>query len=93
MIVLVIFDTVIALAGVPLSVFTTLGSLGMFLPSLSVAVRRLHDTNRSGWLILLGLIPLVGGIILLVFACQRGTIGPNRFGDDPLSGGVAATFE
>jgi uncharacterized membrane protein YhaH (DUF805 family) len=93
MIALIILDTVIALAGLPLSVLTTLGSLAMFLPSLSAVVRRLHDTDRSGWMFLIGLIPLVGGIILLVFTCQRGTPGDNRFGPDPLGSDVAATFE
>jgi hypothetical protein len=48
-------------------------------PSLAIAVRRLHDTNRSGWFWLLSLIPLVGGIVLLVFYCQRGTAGANRY--------------
>src|SRR5579885_3452087 len=42
--------------------------LGTLVPSLAVMVRRLHDTNKSGWMILLGLIPLAGGIIMLVFA-------------------------
>ena len=42
--------------------------------------------DKSGWWILLGLIPLVGGIILLVWFCTRGTVGPNRFGPDPLEG-------
>src|SRR5262249_11183351 len=93
MIGLVIIDTVIALAGIPVAVLSTLGSLGLFLPSLAVAVRRLHDIDRSGWWFLIGLIPLVGGIVLLIFACTRGTAGPNRFGEDPLDPGVAAHFE
>jgi uncharacterized membrane protein YhaH (DUF805 family) len=59
--------------------------LGLFLPSLGVSIRRLHDTNRSGWLYLLGLIPLVGFIILIIFFVQKGTDGPNRFGDAPLN--------
>lgn len=58
--------------------------LAMFLPGLAVTVRRLHDTDRSGWFILLGLIPLVGAIILLIWYCTKGTDGPNRFGPDPL---------
>jgi uncharacterized membrane protein YhaH (DUF805 family) len=51
-----------------------------FLPILAAAVRRLHDTDRSGWWILLNFVPLVGGIILLVFLVLEGTKGPNRFG-------------
>ena len=42
-------------------------SLGTFIPGLAVSVRRLHDTNRSGWWLLIGLIPLIGGIILICF--------------------------
>jgi len=58
--------------------------LGFFLPCLSVLVRRLHDTNRSGWWYWLSLVPLVGVIVLLVFLCTKGTDGPNNFGEDPL---------
>jgi uncharacterized membrane protein YhaH (DUF805 family) len=71
-----------------LSPVSGLIGLALILPGLAVSVRRLHDLDRSGWWILLGLIPLIGGIILLVWDCMRGTIGPNRFGPDPL-GGVA----
>ncbi|MDG4773409.1 DUF805 domain-containing protein [Solwaraspora sp. WMMD792] len=58
-------------------------SLALLLPSLAVAVRRLHDTDRSGWWILIGLIPIIGWIVLLVFYVQNGTAGSNRFGPDP----------
>ena len=57
--------------------------LGVLIPSLAVTVRRLHDTNNSGWLILLGLIPCVGGIVLLVFMILQGTNGENKYGDIP----------
>lgn len=57
-----------------------------FIPSLAIAVRRLHDTNRSGWYYLIGLIPLVGGILLLVWFCTEGTRGENDFGPDPKGG-------
>jgi uncharacterized membrane protein YhaH (DUF805 family) len=50
------------------------------LSGLSVGIRRLHDTNKSGWWILIGLIPIVGAIVLIVFMCTPGTPGPNRFG-------------
>lgn len=53
-------------------------ALGTLLPSLAVATRRLHDTDRSGWWQLLGLIPLIGGIILLIWYVQEGK-EPNRF--------------
>ena len=55
----------------------------IFIPSLAVQVRRFHDQDKSGWMVLLGLIPFVGGVILLVFMCLEGTAGPNRFGPDP----------
>ncbi|MDR1310436.1 MAG: DUF805 domain-containing protein [Burkholderiaceae bacterium] len=59
--------------------------LALLLPSLSVLARRLHDVNRSGWWMLLPLIPVVGSIILLVWLCSRGSTGANRFGEDPLA--------
>lgn len=57
--------------------------LGLVLPTLSVNVRRLHDIDRSGWFIFLAWIPLVGVIVLLIWHCQRGTTGGNRYGPDP----------
>ncbi|PXX27151.1 DUF805 domain-containing protein [Burkholderia sp. MS455] len=59
-------------------------SLALIIPGIAVSVRRLHDTGRSGWFLLLGLIPVVGPILLLVWMCSRGTAGPNRFGSDPI---------
>lgn len=52
-------------------------------PTLAVNVRRLHDIGRSGWWLLLGLVPLVGWVVLVVYACLDGTTGANRFGPDP----------
>jgi uncharacterized membrane protein YhaH (DUF805 family) len=57
--------------------------LGLLLPSLAVTVRRLHDTGRSGWWVLIGLIPLAGAIVLLVFECMDSEPGANRFGPSP----------
>ena len=59
-------------------------SLAIIVPSIAVGVRRLHDTDRSGWWLLLSFIPLLGTIVLVVFWCLRGTDGSNKFGDDPL---------
>jgi len=64
----------------------TVWSLVNFFPSLSVAVRRLHDLDKSGWWVLLILIPLVGAIILIVWFATKGTSGGNRFGPDPMLG-------
>lgn len=58
-------------------------SLATIVPSIAVGVRRLHDINKSGWFMLLNLIPIVGSIILIVWFCQEGTIGPNQYGEDP----------
>ena len=63
-----------------------LWSLATLVPGIAVTIRRLHDTDRSGWSILFGLIPFVGGFILLYFYIQEGTGGPNRFGEDPMAG-------
>lgn len=57
--------------------------LGIFVPSLAVQVRRMHDQDMSGWWILLFCIPYVGALIALVFMLIPGTTGPNRFGADP----------
>ena len=64
--------------------------LALLLPGLAVAVRRLHDTDRSGWWLLIGLVPLVGGIVLLVFFVMGGTRGSNRYGADPKDAPQAA---
>ncbi|MEW2381838.1 DUF805 domain-containing protein [Micromonospora sp. NPDC047707] len=65
--------------------------LALLLPGLAVAVRRLHDTDRSGWWLLIGLVPLVGGIVLLVFFVMDGTRGSNRYGADPKDAPQAAS--
>jgi len=57
--------------------------LAVIVPSLAVGARRLHDTNRSGWWQLIGLVPIVGLIVLIVFCAQEGNKGANPFGADP----------
>jgi uncharacterized membrane protein YhaH (DUF805 family) len=57
--------------------------VGLIIPNLAVQARRLHDQDRSGWMMLLFFIPYVGGIISIIFMCIPGTAGPNRFGPDP----------
>jgi len=57
--------------------------LAMIIPSIAVAIRRLHDTDKSGWMLLIGLIPLVGAILLIVFYATEGTSGPNQYGAGP----------
>jgi len=58
-------------------------SLAVFLPGLAVTVRRLHDVNKTGAMIFVALIPLVGAIWLLVLDCTEGTRGVNQYGPDP----------
>jgi uncharacterized membrane protein YhaH (DUF805 family) len=55
----------------------------VLIPSIAVTARRLHDTGKSGWFILLGIIPLIGGIVLLVFTCTDGDPQPNSHGPNP----------
>ena len=57
--------------------------LACIIPSLAIGVRRLHDIGKSGWNLLLGLIPLAGAIILIIWFCQDGQVGPNEYGEDP----------
>jgi len=57
--------------------------LALIVPAIAVQVRRFHDQDKSGWFVLLNLIPYVGGLIVLVFMFLEGTRGPNRFGPDP----------
>lgn len=58
-------------------------ALALFLPGLGAAVRRLHDTNRSGWWLLISLVPFVGAVVLIVFLCLPSDQGDNRFGPPP----------
>ena len=57
----------------PYGILTSIFGLAMIVPSLAAGVRRLHDTDRSGWWLLIGLIPLIGAIVLLVFLVSQGT--------------------
>jgi len=67
-----------------LKVLGIIAGLALALPGISVQVRRLHDLARSGWWYWILLIPVIGWIILLVWNCTQGTIGPNKYGADPL---------
>ena len=79
-----LFAFLVTLAGIFTAFFIFLIILGLLLPSLAVNVRRLHDIDKSGWFLFIACIPLIGPIILLIWHCQRGTYGENRFGPDPL---------
>ena len=71
-------------------IFNALASLALLLPNLAVSVRRLHDTTRSGWWLLIGFIPLIGWIVLIVFLVQ-GSAPPNQYGSGPDSGVAPAS--
>ena len=72
------------LLNVPALVYLAyLWSLAVFIPSLAVSVRRLHDIGRSGWWLLLSLIPLVGAIILIIWHCTDSQLGANQYGPNP----------
>ncbi len=65
------------------SIVSLILTLSLLIPSLALGVRRLHDIGKSGWWILIGLIPLVGAIVLIVFFCTDSERGPNRWGPSP----------
>ena len=58
-------------------------ALVSFIPGLAVQVRRFHDQGRSGWFVLLNLVPYIGPLAIFVFMCLDGTPGPNEYGPDP----------
>ncbi|MBO0662990.1 DUF805 domain-containing protein [Jiella sp. MQZ9-1] len=75
---------------------TALWFLFTITPMIAITVRRLHDTNRSGFWMFISLIPIIGSIWFLVLMCLNGTVGNNRFGQDPkdrLGPGAEAVFE
>lgn len=76
-----VFSFVLGRTGAVLGII--LYMLATMIPSLAVAVRRLHDIGNSGWKILVGLIPLIGGIWLLVLYCQDSQPGANQWGANP----------
>jgi uncharacterized membrane protein YhaH (DUF805 family) len=80
---LAIIDSVAGLHIGKAGVLQTLYALALLIPSLAVAVRRLHDIGRTGWWLLIGLIPLIGVIVLLVFMFTDSQPGENEYGPSP----------
>ena len=76
-------------AAIGVTIVSIIVALGLFLPGLAVAFRRLHDTDRSGWWILIGLIPLIGFIVLLIFFVQKSDPADNQYGPPPADQGGA----
>jgi uncharacterized membrane protein YhaH (DUF805 family) len=77
-----IIDAIIGSFGV----ISGLASLALLLPGLSVSIRRFHDINRSGWWILIFLVPIVGFILWLVWFTREGDQGENQYGPPPVAG-------
>lgn len=75
-------------AAIKTQILAIIFELAVLLPSLAVAARRLHDTDRTGWWLLLYLIPILGWIALLVFFCLEGTPGANKHGENPSGAGA-----
>ena len=67
----------------PQSILSLIYGLAVLLPGLAASVRRLHDTGKSGWWLLIGLVPLVGAIVLIVFMAQDSAAGDNQYGSNP----------
>jgi len=78
-IVLSVADYVLGTGGIIGALFT----LALLIPAVAVGVRRLHDTDRSGWWLLIAFVPLIGAIVLIIFFVLDSSPGDNRFGANP----------
>ncbi len=89
LVVLTICDTIIGTTmGSGVGILTLIYLLAVLIPTLAVTVRRLHDTGRSGWWILIQLVPIVGVFILLYFLVSDSNPGTNAYGPSPKEGEV-----
>lgn len=76
----------IAVVEMMIGTYMILGSiylLAVIVPSIAVAIRRMHDIGKSGWFLLIGLIPFLGALVLIYFYIQEGQRGANEYGSDP----------
>ena len=78
-----VIGIIFSLLGKVGSILSAIWSIGILLPQLALGARRLHDINKSGWLLLLALIPLIGEIILIIWWVKEGDAGENQFGPVP----------
>jgi len=88
-IVLGVIDTMIGTQAGGIGILSGIYALAILIPSIAVSVRRLHDIDKTGWWILIGFIPIIGTIILLIFAFLPGTAGDNKYGADPKAAAAA----
>ncbi|WP_210760769.1 DUF805 domain-containing protein [Azohydromonas sediminis] len=81
-----LLTALLRIAGADEDTATAVASLVLLWPSLAISIKRWHDRDKSAWWVLVGLIPVIGGLWLLIEnGFLRGTPGPNRYGDDPLA--------
>ena len=73
----------ISSAGERYGTLTSVYNIAILIPALAVTIRRLHDTGRSGWWVLINFIPLIGLILIIVFLAEKGEHGVNEYGPDP----------
>ena len=85
-----VLDAFLFPGSVKVGLIRLIWTLAVILPGIAVSVRRLHDIGKPGWWYLLVLIPIIGWIILIVWACRSGDEGDNRFGANPLDGRAPA---
>ncbi len=91
----IVVGVIFGLIGIPKVATIIMGVIGLiifFLFVLPLAVRRLHDTGKSGWFMLLGLIPVIGGIILLIFFCLDSQAESNEYGPSPKYSGSSGNM-
>lgn len=81
-IIIIVLGIVEGILGIP-GILSSLYCLAVLIPGIAVSVRRLHDTDRSGWWFLIGFVPLIGAIVALIFMVQDSKPGENRYGVNP----------
>ncbi len=81
-----IYWIVLIVASVVNETVSIILSFALFIPNLAITARRLHDVGKSGWWMLVSLIPLIGPVILIIFCATKSDVGPNRFGNSTQSG-------
>jgi uncharacterized membrane protein YhaH (DUF805 family) len=88
-----ILDGILGMSGMIAGAYgplTLVAGLALLVPGIAVAVRRLHDQDKSGWWLLIALVPIIGALALLVFYFLEGTKGDNQYGPDPKAGAAPA---
>ena len=81
-IIAIVLGIIEGILGIP-GILGTLYMLAVLIPGIAVSVRRLHDTDRTGWWILIGFVPVIGAIVLLIFMVMDSTAGENQYGPNP----------